>query len=227
MPKRLTKRRKREPDVTREKLLQAAFAEIYRQGFQAASLDVVLAKAGVTKGALYHHFSDKAALGHAVVDEVIRDLLLERWLGVLERQSGDPLTALQGMLKERATDLTAHEIQLGCPLNNIAQEMSPLDERFRRRVSATFETWIEGFAHVLQRGQAEGSVRKDVDPRQVATFLVGAVEGSYGLAKTARSKTMLRANLDVLSTLLEGLRSSPINPGGQRTRRKVRTSRPS
>jgi TetR/AcrR family transcriptional regulator, transcriptional repressor for nem operon len=202
-------KRRRQPDVTRDKLLQSAFEEIYRQGFQGASLEVILAKAGVTKGALYHHFPDKAALGHAVVDEVVRGLLLERWLGVLERQRGDPLSALQGMLRERAAELTSREIELGCPLNNIAQEMSPLDEDFRRRASATFETWIAGFAKVLKRGQEEGSVRTDVNPRQVAAFLVSAVEGSYGLAKSARSKALLRSNLDVLGTLLESLRSTP------------------
>ena len=220
MAKRSTKRRKREPDVTREKLLNSAFAEIYRQGFQGASLDVILANAGVTKGALYHHFPDKAALGYAVVDEVIRGLLLERWLGVLERQPGDPVSALQGMLSQRATELTTQEVELGCPLNNLAQEMSPLDERFRRRVSATFETWIDGFARVLQVGQAEGTIKRDVDPRQVATFLVGALEGSYGLAKSARSKTMLRANLEVMGTLLESLRPKPT--ATRRTQRKKR-----
>jgi len=72
MPRRTTKQRTRAPEVTRQKLLSAAFEEIYRSGFQAASLDRILAKAGVTKGALYHHFIDKAALGYAVVDEVVK-----------------------------------------------------------------------------------------------------------------------------------------------------------
>ena len=80
-------RRSRDPDVTRNKLLQAAFEEIYRRGFQAASLDTILIKAGVTKGALYHHFPDKAALGYAVVDEVVKGLLLKRW-GVLAPPPG-------------------------------------------------------------------------------------------------------------------------------------------
>jgi TetR/AcrR family transcriptional repressor of nem operon len=199
-------RRKRQPDVTRGRLLQAAFQEIYRRGFQGASLDTILEQSGVTKGALYHHFPDKAALGYAVVDEVVKALLLDRWLGVLERQPGDPLTALQGMLEERLVELQPHEIELGCPLNNLGQEMSPLDERFRRRVAATFATWTEGFAAVLQRGQQEGTVRSDVDAPRVATFIVAAIEGSFGLAKSARSATMLRSNLQVLATFLDSLR---------------------
>jgi TetR/AcrR family transcriptional regulator, transcriptional repressor for nem operon len=207
MTRTAVKRRTRAPEATRQKLLRAAFEEIYRRGFQAASLDTILAQAGVTKGALYHHFPTKAALGLAVVDEVVKGLLLERWLGVLHAQPGDPVTALQGTLRHRAANLTAGEIELGCPLNNLAQEMSPLDEQFRRSVDATFETWREGFAEVLARGQAEGSVRRDVDAKKVATFIVAAVEGSYGLAKSAQSGPMVRANLELLGMFLESLRT--------------------
>jgi TetR/AcrR family transcriptional regulator, transcriptional repressor for nem operon len=219
MAKQSTSRRKRQPDVTRERLLQAGFKEIYRRGFQGASLDTILDQAGVTKGALYHHFPDKAALGYAVVDEVVRDLLLQRWLGVLQAEPGDPITALQGMLKQRVAQLQPHEVELGCPLNNLGQEMSPLDERFRRRVAATFETWTDGFAMVLRRGQTEGSVRRGLDPKKLATFLVAAIEGSFGLAKSSQSAAMLRSNLEVLRGLLECLRPS------DKVRRKRNRSR--
>ena len=209
MPRRKQKRRVRAPYVTRQKLLEAALEEIYRRGFQAASLDTILNRAGVTKGALYHHFPDKAALGYAVVDELVNDLLLERWLTVLRESPADPLAALQQTLRLRATTLTAEEIELGCPLNNLAQEMSPLDEQFRRRIDATFAAWREGFASALARGQENGTVRRDVDPRKVAAFVVAAAEGSYGLAKTAGSRAMLRSNLEMLATFLDSLRPEP------------------
>jgi AcrR family transcriptional regulator len=210
MVKRLGKRRVREPDVTRDKLLKAAFEEIYRRGFQAASLDTILARAGVTKGALYHHFPDKASLGYAVVDEIIRGFLLERWsVGPLAQAKGDPVSALQRILRHRADELTAREIELGCPLNNLAQEMSPLDERFRRRVMGTFDTWTDAFAGALKRGQAEDTVRRDLDAKKVAGFIVASIEGSFGLAKGARSAKLLRSNLEVLGTFLESLRPLP------------------
>lgn len=203
VPKRL-----REPDVTREKLLRAAFEEIYRRGYQSASLDTILAKAGVTKGALYHHFPDKAALGKAVVEEVVTGLLLRRWsVESLAEAAGDPVTAIQQVIRHRSAELTRREVELGCPLNNLAQEMSPLDQRFRRLVSRTFATWRGAFARALERGQAEGSVRRDVDPRKTSDFIVAAIEGSYGLAKNAQSTTMLRSNLEVLIGFLDTLRS--------------------
>ena len=205
MAKTLVKRRSRDPDATRDKLLNAAFEEIYRRGFQSASLDTILAKAGVTKGALYHHFPDKASLGYAVVDEVVKGFLLERW-GVLDPPGGDPVTALQRILQTRSARLTSREVKLGCPLNNLAQEMSPLDQRFRRRVNATFDIWTGAVAKDLERGQSEGTVRKDVDAGKIAAFVVASIEGSFGLAKGAQSAAMLRSNLEVLGWFLESLR---------------------
>jgi TetR/AcrR family transcriptional regulator, transcriptional repressor for nem operon len=204
--RRTPQRRTRAPEATRQRLLRAGFEEIYRRGFQAASLDAILARAGVTKGALYHHFPDKAALGYAIVDEMIKGHLLKRWLGVVDESSTDPLSALQKTLRYRASSVTPGEIELGCPLNNLAQEMSPLDEQFRERIDATFDAWRRGFARALTRGKAAGTVRRDVDTKKVAAFLVASAEGSYSLAKSAGSRAILRSNLETLADFLDTLR---------------------
>src|SRR5215216_2006606 len=188
-PKRAA--RTRAPEATRERIVAAAFEEIHRHGYQGAGLDTILATAGVTKGALYHHFTDKADLAQAVIDEVIRGLTLQRWTGPLATYSGDPISGIQMVLKvvadEFCDERLVDKVELGCPLNNLAQEMSPLDERFRRRVAVVFETWIESFAQALERGRKDGSVRRDVDARKVATFIVASIEGTFGLAKNAKS----------------------------------------
>lgn len=198
--------RVRAPEETRRKILAAAFEEFYRHGFQAGSVDTIVERAGVTKGALYHHFRDKATLGYAVVDEVVREPLLSAYLEPLERSTGDPLTALQEVLRRRADDFAAAGIALGCPLNNFAQEMSPLDEVFRERVASTIEAWVVAFAQALDRARDAGSVRPEVDSRRVAGFIVAAVEGSFGMAKNANSVDVLRSNLEVLADFLETLR---------------------
>jgi AcrR family transcriptional regulator len=155
-------RRIRDAGQTRQKILGSAFHEIYRRGFQSASLDRILADAGVTKGALYHHFPDKASLGYAVVDDVIRGHLLARWLGPLDGIEGDPLAALQRAFLLRAKEVEPHEVELGCPLNNLAQEMSPLDEDFRARIEAVFDQWRNRSARVhaaKTRSRSAGIVR--------------------------------------------------------------------
>ncbi len=85
----------RDSERTRERLLQAASREIYRSGFQSASLDTILAVAGVTKGALYHHFDSKEALGHAVIEEIIAPDVRGKWVSPLQNVK-DPIDALIG-----------------------------------------------------------------------------------------------------------------------------------
>ncbi|MHB0888834.1 TetR/AcrR family transcriptional regulator [Acidithiobacillus sp.] len=120
----------RNPEQTRADLLAAAYGEVLECGFQAASLERILAKTSVSKGALYHHFGTKHELGLAVVDEVIGPQLAERWFEPL-RRDGDPIAALTGILEEKIRSASEAVIRFGCPLNNLIQEMSPLDERFR------------------------------------------------------------------------------------------------
>jgi len=206
MSPRLVKRRVREPDVKRGKLLRAAFQEMHRHGFQGASLDAILATAGVTKGAFYHHFPSKTELGYAVVDEVVAAAVLDDMIRPLDLRPSDPLTALQRALRRRAARETPASIALGCPLNNLAQEMSPLDEGFRRRVDRAFERWTAAYAEALTRGRARGTVRRGVDAKAVAEFVVGSLEGAIGRAKNARSIELLKSNVSILIRYLDTLR---------------------
>ena len=59
--------------------------QMYANGFRATGLDQILAETRVTKGALYHHFGNKNELGYAVLEEVVRPMMLDRWLNVLSK----------------------------------------------------------------------------------------------------------------------------------------------
>src|ERR1700678_374002 len=166
----------RDPERTRERLLQAAFREVYRSGFQSAGLSAILTAAGVTKGALYHHFGSKEALGYAIVEEIIAPDNRGQWLRPLENCE-DPIDALIGAVQELSVQ--PEVVRGGCPLINLAQEMSPLDAGFRQRLATIFRNWQDGVAAALQDGQNQGKVRRDLEPAQAAGLLIGMVEG-YG-----------------------------------------------
>lgn len=195
---------RRAPDATRQRLLGRAFEEIHRHGFRAASLDSILADAGVTKGALYHHFGNKAELGYAVVDEVVRPIVEQGWRRVLE--AADPVDAAIRLIRDRLKSGGEAALALGCPFNNLAQEMSPVDEGFRRRLAAILEDWRDATAKALRRGQRTGAVRRDVDARTAAVFIIAGVEGCIGMAKAAGSREVLEAGFRGLIDYLEHLR---------------------
>jgi AcrR family transcriptional regulator len=181
----------RNPDVTRQRILEAAFMEIYRNGFQGMRLDEVLTATGLTKGALYHHFPNKRALGYAVVDEVILPTIETMWLQPL-KNALDPLQGLVTVIEQLPDVKPPEMIQYGCPVNNLAQEMSPLDEGFRKRLDYIFRVWHDVTEEALERARQQGRIREDVNCDETATFVLAALEGCIGIAKNAQSAERLR-----------------------------------
>src|SRR5215475_1767016 len=142
----------RSPENTRAKILHAAFDEFYRNGFQGGSLNRIVDDAGTTKGALFHHFKGKKHLGHAVVREVIHPHFKQQWSDPLAN-STDPITDLKRIFRQCAKrEIADGGLVHGCPLNNLAQEMSPLDERFRQSLEKIYFGWRETVA--AQAGMA-------------------------------------------------------------------------
>jgi AcrR family transcriptional regulator len=202
--------RLRDPERTRERLLQAASREVYRTGFQSASLDAILAATGVTKGALYYHFDSKEALGYAIVEEIIAPDLRGKWLRPLQGGK-DPIDTLIGIVQGES--VRPEDVRGGCPLNNLAQEMSPLDEGFRKRLALVFHAWREGVAAALREGQTRGMVRRDAEPADAAGFLIAMVEGYVSLAKNAQDAKVMKAGI---RNIVDWLRS--LRPPGNRRR---------
>jgi TetR/AcrR family transcriptional repressor of nem operon len=202
--------RLRDPERTRERLLQAASREIYRSGFQSASLDTILASAGVTKGALYYHFKSKEALGYAVVEEVIAPDVRGKWVRPLQSVK-DPIDALIGAVQR--IPVRPEDVRGGCSLNNLAQEMSPLHAGFRKRLETIFDAWREAVASTLREGQIHGSVRRDVKTNDAAGLLIAMVEGYGSLAKNAQDPKVIKAGL---RNIVDWLRS--LRPPGNRKR---------
>ncbi|MGO9434784.1 MAG: TetR family transcriptional regulator C-terminal domain-containing protein [Terracidiphilus sp.] len=200
----------RDPERTRERLLQAAFREVYKSGFQSAGLDAILAAAGVTKGALYHHFGSKEALGYAIVEEIIAPDNRGQWLSPLENCE-DPIDTLIGAVQ--ALSVQPEAVRGGCPLINLAQEMSPLDAGFRQRLATILRNWQDGVAAALQDGQNHGKVRRDLEPAQAAGLLIAMVEGYGMLAKNAQDAKVMEAGI---RNIVEWLRS--LRPPSKRKR---------
>lgn len=201
-------RAERNPDQTRYRILEAAFLEMYRNGFQGMRLDEVLAATGLTKGALYHHFPNKLALGYAVVEEVLLPTMEALWLQPM-RNSRDPFEGLITAIEQLPDGRPAEMLRYGCPLNNLAQEMSPLDEGFRQRLDRVFNMWHGETRTALEHARKAGIVREDVDSDETATFIMAAVEGCIGIAKNAQSVERLKTCNRGLIQYLQSLKQPP------------------
>ena len=193
----------RNSERTRGLLLQAAFREMHRSGFRSADLDAILAKAGVTKGALYYHFDNKEALGYAVVDEVIASKVHQKWVQPL-RNVENPIDVLVRIIQSES--LKTEDVQRGCYLLNLSQEMSGLDEGFRRRTARIYKDWHDAMAEALREGQKRRVVRSDINANETATFLIAAWEGYVVLGKNSQDPRTMQSGQRRVSGHLESLR---------------------
>ena len=204
-------RRTRDPEGTRQRLLQAAFQEVYRYGFQSAGIDTILAATNVTKGALYYHFDSKEALGYAIIEEIVAKLTSDRWMLPLEKSKDkNPIDALIGVVQ--AIPHRPSDVKCGCPLVNLAQEMSQLDEQFRKRLERIFHAWQGEIAMALRRGQSLGTVRRDLVPEETASFLIAMVEGYEVLAKNAQDAKVWNMGIRNIVGWLRSLRARTKRP---------------
>ena len=206
-------------NATRRKLLSAAFHEFFRHGFQAGSLASIVETAQITKGALFHHFVSKQALGYAVVDEVVVPLLTDRWLAPLTA-AADPITTLQQAFRQHVrADIESGRWVLGCPMNNLAQEMSPLDDGFRTRLGELYSRWRAHVATALARGQSVGMVGSDVDVSAAAALVVSSQIGIWSTGKHSQDGALMMAAGEALCGYLEALRPPIVRHGPRVVRR--------
>jgi TetR/AcrR family transcriptional regulator, transcriptional repressor for nem operon len=195
----------RDPTATRRQILEVGQQEVYLHGFQGASVDSILKQAGVTKGAFFHHFPSKTHFGYCLVDEILAGMIAGQWVGPLQA-AADPLETIAAEFERGVEFLSGQRPILGCPLNNLAQEMNPLDDGFRARTSAVFDLWRATFAAAIERGQRAGVVRSDIDAADAVHGLVAQIEGTLSLARNSQDPADLTIGSRGLRRYLESMR---------------------
>lgn len=198
-------RKTRDLVKTRKEILDAAFWEVFTRSFQGVSVDEIVKKTSLTKGAFYHQFPKKLDLGYALVDEVIKPMTYSRWIEPL-KDFENPLEGILAQLKNLIGKASPSQLRFGCPLNNLVQEMAPVDPIFKKKLEAALLYWIKGMEQELKRAKKNGFIRKGVKTRQAAHFVVMAHEGFYGMLKGLDDPKAFDALYDSLKRYFETLK---------------------
>jgi AcrR family transcriptional regulator len=180
--------------MTRDRILRAAVDLIFTRGVTTTTLDDVRTASGTSKSQLYRHFPDKESLVRAVIDQQARELLGH------QQQQLQRLNSVRGLERWRDTLLqnnALHKSAQVCRLGYLASELGDRDDKARRALALHFEAWGLLLASGLERMRASGVLRMEADPRGLATGLIGALQGGYLLAQTARDVTPMKVALDM------------------------------
>jgi TetR/AcrR family transcriptional repressor of nem operon len=169
----------------REKLVEAATAILGRNGYQATSVDEILEAARVAPSNFYYHFKSKEELAIEVLEGYFEKSRQELAPLFMNRS----ITATQKL--ERLHDAVVKKVSAnnccgGCPMGNLAQELSDTHPEFRMRLAKYFEECVEAIAGVVQDGIKAGEFRRGIDPQASAYLLFGSMQGLMLLSKSLK-----------------------------------------
>lgn len=179
--------------VTRQRIIDTAAELVFERGVGGVSLDDVLRATGTSKSQLYHYFSDKNDLVHAVIDQQRQQVLGFHRLKLDSLSNWDDLQRWRNMIVETQA---ARACRYGCPLGSLANELAEMDERARTQLSDAFAMWEEMLADGLARMVEAGELRADANTADLAVSVIASLQGGLLLAETERSTHPLEVALD-------------------------------
>jgi AcrR family transcriptional regulator len=189
-----------DPEGLRRRLVDAAYAAFSTQGYHFTALHDLKREAGATGGALSHHFPTKKDLGLAVLRDRVADIVEETWIRpVLSAPSA--AAGIQAVFARIIAELELQGSVSGCPLNNLAIELSRHDADFRTLIDAIFVRWRNAVADKIRADPSAGGLA-GLDPDAFATFVVAAYSGAMAMAKAGQSTAPLKVCAAQLAKIL-------------------------
>jgi len=196
----------RDGTKTREKILEVAYELILQQGYAATSVDQILERAGITKGAFFYHFKSKADMARALIhrhDEHDQQVLNES-MGRAEKLSRDPLQQLliaTGLLEELFAGL--EDTNPGCLFASFCYESDLMDDEIAGVCSNAMLRWRTRLRDKLEEVAREHPPRIPVDMDSLADLLTTIFEGGFVLARTLNNGGLIAGQIRHYRNYLE------------------------
>ena len=203
----------------KDKLLDAALSLIREQGFAGTAVDDLCDRAGVTKGAFFHHFESKDALGVAAVEH------WSRTTGALFRaaeyhQAPDALGRVRAYLALRKSLIRGELSQFTCVAGTLVQETYASRPTIRAACADSIfghaETLVEDFAVALKERGGKG----DLTAQSLAAHTQCVLQGAFILAKACGDARIAVESIEHLQRYIELLFSERPEPRPTRERAK-------
>jgi TetR/AcrR family acrAB operon transcriptional repressor len=196
---------KEEAEVTRNSLLDAALTVFSKQGYEATRLEDIADEAGVTRGAIYHHFGGKAELFNALIDE--RFARANQMMQDVIEEGGTPLQILRRLmvrsLQFLEEDADYRAVQ---EMVSFKTAMIPELEDGLQKKKAGQRAYLEYVSGLIEQGVDAGEIRPGTNPRDAALAALGVMNGVSLLWMFDQKLFSLHARAEnIVETFLNGI----------------------
>ncbi|MDH3234679.1 MAG: TetR/AcrR family transcriptional regulator [Alphaproteobacteria bacterium] len=162
---------------TFDKIQAAALDLFITTGYEGTTVDEIAAAAGLTKGAIYFHFQNKAELLLALLDEVERSFVDPMDQRV--RRAGPSAQDKLAAFAHQQSELDAGRTKLAVLGIRSSTEFAGDDVRFGQKIRHIYRRLYDIVEDVIELGKAQGVIRTDISTRQLASFVIAAHDGTF------------------------------------------------
>lgn len=194
------------PLQTRTNIMDAAQSLILERGFGSTTVNAVIQKAEVSKGAFFHHFSSKAELGHALVKRYAEADArhLEETLDKAEELSDDPLQQLLIFVKLFEQEMkTLEEPYPGCLYASYLQQSGLFDDQILKIIRESMLKWRSRVKDKLKEVMRGQTPAVEVELESLADMLLVIFEGAYVLSQSLKEAEIVAGQLSHYHTYLK------------------------
>jgi TetR/AcrR family transcriptional regulator, transcriptional repressor for nem operon len=206
----------------RSKLLDAAVEIIRKKGYAGTSVDELCARAGVTKGAFFHHFPSKDSLAVAAAN-YWSELSCEVFAGAPYHRFDDPVDRILGYLDFRKAMLRGSVAEFSCLAGTMIQETYETHPDIRIACDATIGIHAAGVESDIADAMRRYHIRAPWTAASLALHTQAVLQGAFILAKAKGNAEVVEASIDHLRRYVEFLFGVPKKKLGRKSEKSGKT----
>lgn len=193
----------RNPDATKDRILEKSGILFNTQGYKATSISDITAATGFTKGAIYRHFSSKAALEKATLFH-LSSLMFEKLRACIksETTAGNKLRAI---FRYYESYVTRAQLKGGCPLMNAAVEADDANPALRKEAVKVLDILRDSVITILKNGIRYKQIKKEIDLEFYSSLIIASLEGAIMMSKLRGDNLDIRRVIKHLETQLRNI----------------------
>jgi TetR/AcrR family transcriptional repressor of nem operon len=180
---------------TRDRTIEAARQLFWERGYEVTTLAQVADRADVNSGSLYYFFRSKEQLLLAVLDRYV-EMLFPMVVEPALKSTHDPVERIFALLQGYRQGLLRSGFVGGCPIGNLALEVSDSLPSARAKVALNFSNWRSWVEKLLL--DAGEPLASEIDPHNMAAFVLAVMEGAVMQARAFRSIEPFDAAIETL-----------------------------
>src|SRR5271157_369082 len=188
--------------AARQKLLDAALSLVRTKGYASTTVDDICDAAGVTKGAFFHHFNHKEALGVAAAD-YWSEMTGAFFEAAPYHKHKDPLDRVLGYIDFRKAILIGKVPEFTCLVGTMVQEVYETWPAIREACDASISSHAAKIETDIAEAIERHGIRAEWSARSLALHTQAVLQGAFILAKAKSGPEVAAENIDHLRRYIE------------------------